>query len=81
MKYVVSIIIAALGFLITWKATWIMENFGRWQWFDENLGVEGGSRLAYKLIGILAIIGAFMYMTDLLGPLVMWIFSSGGGPR
>jgi len=75
MKYLFGILGAALGFLITWKATWIMENFGRWTWFDENIGVLGGSRFAYKVIGVLVIIGSFLYMTDLLGPIVVWIFT------
>jgi hypothetical protein len=54
-----------------------MINFGRIPWFDEHLGIEDGSRLGYKIIGLLIIIGTFLYMADLVGPIVDWIFGSG----
>ncbi len=56
-----------VGFLMTWKTEWIIENFGKLPWPEEHLGSSGGTRLFYKLIGILLIILGFMAMTGLLG--------------
>jgi len=77
MKYVLGIILIALGFLIVWKSDWIMNNFGRIPWAEEHLGMDGGTRLLWKLIGLLVIIGSFLYMTGALGSLVRLIFGGG----
>lgn len=77
MKYFLGIILIGLGFLITWKADWIMNNFGRIPWAEEHLGMEGGTRLMWKLIGILIILGSFMYMTGMLGGIFRAIFGGG----
>ncbi|MDP2684703.1 MAG: hypothetical protein Q8P20_06720 [bacterium] len=77
MKYVLGIILIGLGFLIVWKSDWIMNNFGRIPWAEEHLGMDGGTRLLWKLIGLLVIIGSFLYMTGALGSLVRLIFGGG----
>jgi len=77
MKYVLGIILIGLGFLIVWKADWIMNNFGRIPWAEEHLGMDGGTRLLWKLIGLLVIIGSFMYMTGMLGGIIRFIFGGG----
>lgn len=74
MKYVLGTIIVAIGFLITWKADWLMNNFGRISWAEEHLGMEGGTRLFYKLIGITIIILSFMYMSGIIQSLLNLIF-------
>ncbi len=76
MQYVLGIIIIGIGFLITWKADWLVNNFGRIAWAEEHLGMDGGTRLLWKLIGIITIIGAFMYMFGLWGGILRWIFGS-----
>lgn len=76
MRYVLGIIIIGLGFLMTWKADWLVNNFGRIAWAEEHLGMDGGSRLFWKLIGIITIIGAFMYMFGLWGGILRAIFGS-----
>ena len=55
-----------IGFLAAWKTEWIVQSFGRWEWAEVNLGSDGGSRLAYKLIAILAIIVGMLTMTGLI---------------
>lgn len=77
MKYVLGIILIGLGFLIVWKSDWIMNNFGRIPWAEKHLGMDGGTRLLWKLIGLLVIIGSFLYMTGALGSLVRLIFGGG----
>lgn len=76
MRYILGTIIIALGFLITWKSDWIMENFGRIAWAEEHLGTEGGTRLFYKLIGITAIILSFLYMGGVIQSILRAIFKS-----
>jgi len=39
------------------------------------LGVEGGSRLGYKLIGVLTIFIGLLIMTNMIGGFMMWVFS------
>ena len=65
-RIILGLIIAAIGALITIKAEWIYQNFGPIPSADKYLGTEGGSRLAYKLIGILAAIVGFLIMTNLI---------------
>ena len=76
MKYFLGLVIIGVGFLITWKADWIMDNFGRIAWAEEHLGTEGGTRLLYKLIGITAIILSFLYMSGILSSILRAIFSN-----
>ena len=65
-RIILGLIIAAVGALITIKAEWIYQNFGPIPSADKYLGTEGGSRLAYKLIGILASIVGFLIITNLI---------------
>jgi hypothetical protein len=74
MKYVLGIILIGVGFVIVWKADWLMNNFGRIAWAEEKLGVEGGTRTLYKLIGVAIIFFSFMYMTGMLQGILGAIF-------
>lgn len=76
MKYFLGIIAIGIGFLLVWKADWLMNNFGRIAWAEEHLGMEGGTRLLYKIIGILVIVGAFLVMTGAAGAILGSIFKS-----
>lgn len=71
-KIIVGIIFAFIGFIFVWKTEWFLYNFGRIGFAEQHLGGEGGSRLVYKMLGTIIIIGAFLYMTDLGGPLMHW---------
>lgn len=78
MKIIWGLILVALGTLIVMRSEDIFRFFGRIAWFDKNLGIEGGSRLGYKLIGIIVIFlglltfsGTFnSFFTFALSPLV-----------
>jgi len=74
MKYFIGVIAVGIGFLLVWKADWLMNNFGRIAWAEEHLGTEGGTRMLFKIIGILVIIGAFMVMTGAMGAILGAIF-------
>jgi hypothetical protein len=65
-RIILGLIIVAVGAVITIKSEWIYQNFGGIPTADKYLGTEGGSRLAYKLIGIVASIVGFLIMTNLI---------------
>ena len=65
-RIILGLIIVVIGALITIKSEWFYQNFGPIPSADKYLGTEGGSRLAYKLIGILGAIIGFLIMTNLI---------------
>ena len=65
-RIILGLIIAAIGAVVTIKAEWIYQNFGSIPTADKYLGTEGGSRLAYKLIGILISVVGFLIVTNLI---------------
>ncbi|MFA4942947.1 MAG: hypothetical protein WC564_04900 [Patescibacteria group bacterium] len=75
MNFFLGLIIIVVGTLIIIKTEWILENFGRVAWFEKNLGSEGGSRLGYKLLGLLAIFIGLLMITGLIGGFMNWLVS------
>jgi len=65
-RIILGLIVVAIGALVTIKAEWFYRNFGPIPSAEKFLGTEGGSRLAYKLIGILAAVIGFLIMTGLI---------------
>jgi hypothetical protein len=72
---VFGIILVLIGPFLVIKAEWFMENFGRIAWAEEKLGSEGGTRLFYKLLGIIFIFFGMTMILGLFGGIVLWIFS------
>ncbi len=66
---ILGLFMAVVGFLCVWKADWIVNNFGHIPWAEEHLGTAGGTRIFWKLIGILIIILGFGIITNLWQPL------------
>ena len=67
-KFIFGMLISAIGFLFILKTQWFLYNFGRIPFGEKYFG-GGGSRLVYKLIGILIMLFGFMYalnMTDII---------------
>jgi len=75
MKYLVGIILIAVGFVIIWKSNWLMDNMGRIEWAEAHLGSDGGTRVFYKLIGVLIIILSFLLMSGGLGSGLRKVFN------
>ncbi|MBI3957039.1 MAG: hypothetical protein HY340_03560 [Candidatus Kerfeldbacteria bacterium] len=71
----VGLIMVAVGYFLTWKANDFLANFGRIAFFERHLGTEGGSRLFYKLLGILLIITGFLFATGMLQSALRGLFS------
>lgn len=67
MKILLGLLIAAGGALLVIKTEWFLQNFGTIDWAEQKLGTNGGSRLAYKLIGIIAIFFGFLLISGLFG--------------
>ena len=65
----------AVGILMVIKTEWLLENFGRIDFFEEKLGTSGGSRLGYKLIAIAAIFIGLMMATGLINGFLGWVLS------
>lgn len=75
MNIIFGLIITAVGALIVVKSEWLLNNFGRISWFEEHLGTSGGSRLGYKLFGMLAIFIGILMATGLIGGFLTWMLS------
>lgn len=75
MHIIIGLAIVAVGVVVVAKSEWLLNNFGYIAFFEEHLGTEGGSRLGYKLIGMVVIFIGTMIMTDMIGSLLTWILS------
>lgn len=58
----------ALGYAVTRYAHWIVENFGHMPWAEQHLG---GSRTAWRIIGVLLAVAGMLVATNLAGALVL----------
>lgn len=74
-NFILGLALVVAGTLMVMKTEWLMQNFGRVAWFEKNLGAEGGSRLGYKLMGILAIFVGMLFITGLIGGFMNWMLS------
>jgi hypothetical protein len=75
-KFIVGIIGITVGTFMVIKTDSFLRFFGKVEWAEVHLGLDGGTKLFYKLIGITAIILSFMYWSGLLGKLFLKIFSN-----
>ena len=66
---------AVVGALITIKSEKLLEFFGRIEFFENKLGTSGGSRLGYKLIGLLIFFLGVLTMTGLIGGFLGFVLS------
>lgn len=74
VRFFIGLPIIIAGFLMVWKSEWLINNVGRVAWAEEHLGTEGGTRILYKVLGILLIFGGFFAMTGLLQDIVTGVF-------
>ncbi len=71
MRYIIGIIMVGVGVLLILKTEWFIQNFGTNAWAEEHLGYNGGTRLMYKLIGIIFIFFGFLAITNLLNDFLL----------
>ena len=74
MNFIFGIIAILIGALIVVKSEWILENFGGSSWAEEHMGTSGGSRLLYKLVGMVIILFALLSMAGLMDNILLGIF-------
>lgn len=75
MQIILGLIITAIGALIVIKSETMLNACGRIAWFEERFGMEGGSRLGYKLIGLLVAFIGILMATGLIGGFIEWVVS------
>ena len=75
LHFILGLIITTVGALMVLKAEWLLANFGRIGFFEQHLGTEGGSRLGYKIIGILAIFIGILFLTGQINNFLEWVLS------
>ena len=73
-RILIGLIITALGTLTVIKTEAIVSQTGLSSWAERHLGSEGGTRLLYKLIGIIAIVIGMLVITGYYGNLLQWAF-------
>ena len=73
-KYIITLLVIALGTFLVIKTEWFIENLGTNAWAEEHMGSSGGSRLMYKLMGLAMIFLALMGVTGLLGEFIVGTF-------
>lgn len=71
MRYVIGILFVVAGVFFVLKTEWFIENFGTNAWAEEKLGTSGGTRLMYKLLGIVFIFLGFLAITNMVEGFIM----------
>lgn len=75
MNILLGLIITIVGALIVIKSEAMLNAFGRIGFFEQHLGTEGGSRLGYKLVGMIITFIGILVMTNMIGGFLEWILS------
>ena len=75
LRIVLGLGIAGVGTWIVLKTEWILMNFGANRWAEEHLGSDGGSRIFYKIIGVILISIGFAIATNIIQSLMFGLLS------
>ncbi|OGH83844.1 MAG: hypothetical protein A2261_02310 [Candidatus Magasanikbacteria bacterium RIFOXYA2_FULL_44_8] len=65
MQYFIGIICVLAGVALVIKTEWFIQNFGASAWAEAKFGFSGGTRLMYKVVGILLIFVGFLAVTNM----------------
>jgi hypothetical protein len=65
-RIIVFIIGTVAGVALIWKTEWFIQNIGKSAWAEDKMGMAGGSRTLYKLIGLLVIFFCWIYAFGML---------------
>lgn len=68
---IIGILLVAAGTVLIFKTEWFIQNFGTIAWAEANLGTSGGSRLFYKLAGLVLIFVGMLVATNLMTSFLM----------
>jgi hypothetical protein len=75
MRIIFGLVIFGVGALMVVKSESLLSAFGSINFFEKHLGTEGGSRLGYKLIGLLVIFIGMLIATNMINGFMEWILS------
>jgi hypothetical protein len=70
VNYIVTGFAIVLGFLLVLKTEWFVQTLGASAWAEQHMG----TRLYYKLIGVLFIVGSILLVTGALGDFFLSFF-------
>ncbi|OIP74902.1 MAG: hypothetical protein AUK06_02645 [Parcubacteria group bacterium CG2_30_36_18] len=74
MKYFYAFLVIIFGFLLVRYSNWLVNNFGYIDSAEHYLGTYGGTRLMWKLIGVLFIVGALLVISGIMNNILISIF-------
>ncbi|MFA5133238.1 MAG: hypothetical protein WC459_00295 [Patescibacteria group bacterium] len=72
-RIIVGIIGTALGIAMNLKTEAFLRFTGKIPWAEQHLGVEGGTRLFYKLLGLIIIFLSWIYAFNWLNGLLQFL--------
>jgi uncharacterized membrane protein len=75
MHIILGALVIALGIYVVMKTETVLKNFGTRSFFERNLGTDGGSRLGYKLLGLLLIFLGLVIMLGISGDFMRFVLS------
>jgi hypothetical protein len=76
MTYIIGIFIIAMGAVLIIYTEWFIENFGRSAWAEEKFGLSGGTRIMYKVLGLIIIFVSLLWMTGLFQSILLSVFGN-----
>lgn len=77
MKYFIGILGTVAGFMLVWKTTAVLGFVGSIDFAERYMGSMGGSRVFIKLVGIVIIFVAWLYMFNLGSWIIYTLFLPG----
>lgn len=72
--FFIGIFIVALGVLMVKYSYQVVGFTGRQVWIESKLG-QGTTYFVYKMFGVLAIFGGFIYAVGLYNSFMFWLFT------
>lgn len=72
MHFILGLVLIVAGAGMTIKSEAMLDTFGRIGFFERYLGLEGGSRLGYKLLGMLTVFIGTLIFTGLITGFLRW---------
>lgn len=75
MTFFIGLIMTLVGGFVVMKSEKVLEFFGRSEFFEDKLGTAGGSRLGYKLLGLIVAFLGILTMTGLIQGFIEFVLS------
>lgn len=72
-RIIIGILGTGLGISMLFKNEWYLRMIGKIPWAEKHLGFEGGTRLFYKLLGLLIIFLSWIYAFNWLNNLLEFL--------